>query len=134
MERFSCANVCHAGGDADFRRINAMKELAALAMTTVMLGGLSLAQAQNAPNSKAPISPNSINNGSEPGTPSGAESQKTATGQPVRISGRGNFCSETSSQTLNCNFASMSACEKQSKSMNLHCVANPNVGTTGSRH
>ena len=110
-----------------------MKKLAALALATVVLGGLSLAQAQNAPNSKAPISPNSINKGSEPGTPSGAESQKTATGQPVRISGRGNFCSETS-HALNCNFASMSACEKQSKSMNLHCVANPNVGTTGSRH
>jgi hypothetical protein len=111
-----------------------MKALTAIAAIAALAGGLSVAAAQNAPNSKAPISPNSINKGSLPGTPSGAESQTTATGKPAHISGRGKFCSETSTNTLNCKFASMSACEKQNKSDNLHCVANPNVGTTGSRH
>lgn len=112
-----------------------MKKLAAVAVMAALLGGVSVGHAQNAPNSKAPISPNSINKGTEPGTPSGAESQSTATGKPVRVSGKGKYCSERSaSGPLSCVYASMSACEKNSKSSNMHCVANPNLGTTGSRH
>lgn len=112
-----------------------MKKLAALAMVAAFCSGLSVAQAQNAPDSKAPISPNSINKGSEPGTPSGAENPSVATGKPVHVSGKGKYCSETSANgPLNCVYGSMSACEKRNKSDNLHCVANPNRGTTGSRH
>lgn len=114
--------------------MTAVKTLTTIAAIAALAGGLSIAAAQNAPTTKAPVSPNSINKGTEPGTPSGAESQTTATGQPARIAGHGKFCSETSNQALNCKFASMSACEKQNKSQNLHCVANPNRGTTGSRH
>jgi hypothetical protein len=111
-----------------------MKALTALVAIIALTGSLSIAAAQNAPTTKAPVSPNSINKGTEPGTPSGAESQTTATGQPARISGRGKYCSEMTNSALNCKFASMSACEKQSKSQNLRCVANPKLGTTGSRH
>jgi hypothetical protein len=111
-----------------------MKTLTTLAVVAALAGGLSVAAAQNAPTTKAPVAPNSINKGTEPGTPSGAESQTAATGQPARVSGRGKFCSETTNQALNCKFATMSACEKQNKSQNLRCVANPNLGTTGSRH
>jgi len=111
-----------------------MKTLTTFAVAAVLASGLSIAAAQNAPTSKAPVSPNSINKGTLPGTPSGAESQTTATGQPVHIAGHGKFCSEATNHALNCKFASMSACEKQSKADNLHCVANPNLGTTGSRH
>jgi hypothetical protein len=104
------------------------------AVAAALASGLSIAAAQNAPTTKAPIAPNSINKGTEPGTPSGAESQATAKGKPARVAGHGKFCSENSNQALNCKFASMSACEKQNKSQNLHCVANPKQATTGSRH
>ncbi|HET7910416.1 MAG TPA: hypothetical protein VFL49_00135 [Pseudolabrys sp.] len=112
-----------------------MKTLTMIAVVAALAGGMSLAAAQNAPTSKAPISPNSINKGSEPGTPSGAESQSKATGKPMHVSGKGKYCSETSAKgSLNCVYASMSSCEKHSKSSNMHCVANPKLGTTGSRH
>ena len=111
-----------------------MKTLTTFAVAAALASALSVAAAQNAPTTRAPISPDSINKGTEPGTPSGAESQRAATGQPARIAGHGKFCSETTNNALNCKFASMSACEKQSKSGNLRCVANPNRGTTGSRH
>ena len=111
-----------------------MKTLTTFAVIAALASGLSIAAAQNAPTTKAPVSPDSINKGTLPGTPSGAESQTAATGQPARIEGHGKFCSETANNALNCKFASMSACEKQSKADNLHCVANPNTGTTGARH
>lgn len=111
-----------------------MRTVTTFAIVAALAGGMSFAAAQNSPTTKAPVAPNSINKGTEPGTPSGSESQTAATGQPAHIAGHGKFCSEMSNRALNCKFASMSECEKQSKSNNLHCVANPNRGTTGSRH
>ena len=111
-----------------------MKTLTTFAVVAALASAVSIAAAQNAPTTKAPVSPNSINKGTEPGTPSGSESQTTATGQPARVAGHGKYCSEMTNNALNCKFASMSACEKQSKADNLHCVANPKRGTTGSRH
>lgn len=49
-----------------------MKSIATAAVGAVLLGGLSIAAAQNAPTSNAPVSPNNINKGTEPGTQCGS--------------------------------------------------------------
>jgi hypothetical protein len=110
-----------------------MKTLQTVMMVAITLGSISFALAQNAPTSKEPVSPNNINKGTEPGSQSGAESQKAATGKRVQVAGKNKYCRETSANgPLDCVYASMNACESQNKSGNLKCVANPNLGTTGS--
>jgi hypothetical protein len=111
-----------------------MKTIATIGAAAALICGISLAQAQNAPTTNVSPAPNSINKGSEPTHPSGAQDRSASMSGPKRISGRAKFCKETSANgPLNCVYASMSACEKQSKSDNLRCVANPNLATTGSR-
>lgn len=99
-----------------------------------LFAGTTIAQAQNAPTSKAPLSSSNINKGTEPGAPSGNESHAAATGHPNRISGSGKFCKEMSANgALDCVYASMNACKNANKSSNLQCVANPKMATTGSK-
>ena len=93
-----------------------------------------MVSAQDAPNAKIKPSPNAINKGSLPGTPSGAQSGGAANGTPQRVAGHGKYCSETSAGgPLNCVYASLSACKSHSKADNLRCVVNPRTGTTGAR-
>ncbi len=111
-----------------------MRTMVTIGAAVALISGISLAQAQNAPTTNVSPPPSSINKGSRPTMPSGAESQSAAHGHYARVSGRAKFCKETSANgSLNCVYASMSACQKQSKNDNLRCVANPNLGTTGSR-
>jgi hypothetical protein len=112
-----------------------MRLITTMAVVASLLGGVIIAQAQNAPTSKEPVSPGNINKGTEPGSQSGSESHAAATGSGVRISGTKKFCKETSANgPLECVYASMSACKKHNKANNFDCVANPDFGTTGSRH
>ncbi len=106
-------------------------KLLTITATTVFLAGMTLANAQNAPTTKVSPSPNSINKGSEPTTPSGSQSQAQANNTPARIIGKSKFCTESSPGVLHCQFASMSACQK--KASNLHCVTRPVTGTVGKR-
>jgi hypothetical protein len=115
--------------------VRTMKIITTMAVVASLLGSVIIAQAQNAPTSKEPLSPANINKGTEPGSQSGNESHAAAIGRGARISGTGKFCSENSANgPLDCVYASMSACKKHNKANNLECVANPDFGTTGSRH
>ena len=106
-----------------------------MAVVAALLGSVVIAQAQNAPTSKEPLSPGNINNGTEPGLQSGNESHAAAPGSGVRVRGTGKFCKEMSaSGPLDCVYASMSDCKKHNTANNLECVANPALGTTGSSH
>ena len=99
-----------------------------------LAAGVSIASAQNAPTTNVQPSPNSINKGSRATMPSGSEAQSTATGQYAKVNGSKKFCKETSANgTLDCVYASMSACQKANKSDSLRCVANPRTSTTGSK-
>lgn len=112
-----------------------MKAVTTIGVVAALLGSFSIALAQNAPSSKGPVSPNSINKGTEPNSPSGSESQTKATGMRATIAGNGKYCKEASANTiLDCVYASMSACEKENKANNLRCVTNPKLGTTGSKN
>jgi len=112
-----------------------MRIVTTIAVVASLLGSVAIVQAQNAPTSKEPLSPGNINKGTEPGSQSGNESHAMATGSAAHVSGTGKFCSETSANgPLDCVYASMSACKKHNTANNLECVANPNLGTTGSGH
>jgi hypothetical protein len=116
-----------------------MKTLTTLVAAAALIGGVTIAGAQNAPTTTPNPSPNSINKGSLSTKPSGSESQSTAHMGSAkmanrRTTGHSKFCVETSpGGSLNCKFASMKACEKAGQPNNLNCVVNPNVGTTGSK-
>lgn len=104
-----------------------MKSIAAIAAAAALLGMLSVADAQNAPTTAVSPSPASVNKGSRATAVSGAESQAAATNSRQRVAGHGKFCKQTSANgTLDCFYASMSACHKHAKSNNLNCVSNPN--------
>ena len=112
-----------------------MRIVATMAVVASLLGSVVIAQGQNAPTSKEPVSPGNINKGTEPGSQSGSESHAAATGSGVRVRGTGKFCKEMSaSGPLDCVYASMSDCKKHNTANNLECVANPALGTTGSSH
>ncbi len=107
-----------------------MKTFVTIAVAVALIGSISVAGAQNAPTSKVAPSPDSINKGSRPTVTSGAEDQSAASRKSAHVAGKGKFCSKTSaSGTLDCFYASMSACQKHNKANNLQCVANPNLGT-----
>jgi hypothetical protein len=111
-----------------------MRTLTFAVAAAVLIVGVNLSSAQNAPTTKVSPSPNSINKGSEPTSPSGAEATSAAAAGPSHIIGTGKYCSEQSSNhSLNCQFASISSCEKSTKANSLRCVENPNRATTGSK-
>lgn len=95
-----------------------MKTLTTLTAVATLVAGLSFASAQTTtPKSGAMGSPGS----------SSSMGQQQATGS-------GKFCIETSAGgSLNCKYASLSACEKDAKTQNLNCSPNPKSSTTGAR-
>lgn len=48
-----------------------------------------------------------------------------------KVTGTGKYCVKGASGELNCNYASLSACQGDAKGAD--CVANPNIGTTGTK-
>ena len=93
-----------------------MKTLTTLTAVAALIAGMSIASAQMSPS------------GSAGSSSSGAKSGKQA------ATGTGKFCVETSKGgSLNCKFASMSACEKEAQAQGLKCSPNPNAGTTGAK-
>jgi hypothetical protein len=109
------------------------------AMTAVAVGAaffsiisfslISAADAQNAPTTQTSPSPASVNKSSLATKQSGSESRAAATDTRRRVAGHGRYCSQSSARgTLDCYYASMSACHKHAKSNNLNCVTNPDRG------
>lgn len=83
-----------------------MKTLIALTVAAAMAAGLSIANAQM--------------------TPSGSSNNLTANGSK--------YCAQVKgTNSLNCKFATMAACENESKASGDACIVNPKGGTTGSR-
>ena len=111
-----------------------MTKFTATFAIVALVAGLSVAQAQNAPTTNISPPPNSINKGDRATMPSGSEAESTAQGRPAKISGSSKFCAQTSANgVLECNYASLSECQKASKGNNLHCVTNPRTATTGAK-
>ena len=108
-----------------------MKSLITFAAAAAVFGGITMASAQNAaPTTKISPSPNSINKGERPTTPSGSEAKSAVTNSPAHVAGKGKFCKPTSANgNLKCFYTSVKACEQHNKSNNLRCVANPRRGT-----
>ena len=88
-----------------------MKTLTTMTALALLLGGVSIASAQN----------------------SMGRSSNTS-GSPPVATGNAAFCINISAGSgLNCKYASMAACEKDAKPQNLLCSPNPNKGTTGAK-
>jgi hypothetical protein len=65
-----------------------------------------------------------------------AQSMNSPSDQPGRqASGSGKFCIEVSKGgSVQCKYASISACEKDAQPQGLQCSPNPKSGTTGSKN
>ena len=87
-----------------------MKTLTTFAAVAALIAGISVASAQNSSMDK-----------------SGA----MGSGATQAI-GTGKFCVKGTTGALNCQFASLSACQKAAKGSET-CSANPNGGTTGAK-
>ncbi len=99
-----------------------MKTLTTLTAVAALIAGLSIANAQTA-------TPQS---GAKSGA-MGSSSSSSSMGQQA-ATGSGKFCIETSAGgSLNCKYASLSACEKDAKTQNLNCSPNPKSSTTGAK-
>ena len=99
-----------------------MKTPTTLTAVAALVAGLSIASAQT-------TTPKSGASSGAMGSPSSSSSigQQAATGS-------GKFCIETSAGgSLNCKYASLSACEKDAKTQNLNCSPNPKSSTTGAK-
>lgn len=111
-----------------------MKAITAVAVgaaffSMISFSMISAADAQNAPTTHTSPSPASINKSSRATVPSGSQSRAAATDTRRRVAGHGRYCKQTSARgTLDCYYASMSACHKHAKSDNLNCVTNPDRG------
>jgi opacity protein-like surface antigen len=116
-----------------------MKKFTTFAAMAALLAGVSLASAQNAPTSGVKPAPDSINRGALPDKQSGNESMGTAQSDKSgmatsKVTGKSKFCIEQGiGGGLNCNFASMAACQKEAKGNDYQCLENPNLGTTGAK-
>ena len=87
-----------------------MKTLTTLTAVAALIAGISFASAQTSSMDKS----NSM---------SGSSAQATGTGK---------FCIKGTSGALNCQYASLSDCQKAATG-SQSCSANPNSGTTGSK-
>jgi hypothetical protein len=97
-----------------------MKTLTTLTAVAALIAGLSIASAQTTTPKSGAMAP--------PSSSSSMGAQKQA------ATGSGKFCIETSAGgSLNCKYASLSACEKDAKTQNLNCSPNPKSGTTGAK-
>lgn len=120
-----------------------MKTITTITAVAALIGGISIACAQNpgGPAGQA-ASPSNINKGSDASTPAGAKSgsqggasaMQSGTAKP-RVTGTGKFCIQVSksSSGLECKFASLADCTKDAQPRGLVCSPNPNLGTTGSK-
>ena len=99
-----------------------MKTLTTLTAVAALVAGLSIANAQTTtPKSGA-------NSGAM-----GSSSSRSSMGRQA-ATGSGKFCIETSAGgSLNCKYASLSACQKDAQAQNLNCSPNPNSATTGAK-
>jgi uncharacterized membrane protein YoaK (UPF0700 family) len=88
-----------------------MKTLTTFAAVAALIAGISVASAQNSSMDK-----------------SGAMGSGA-----THATGTGKFCVKGISGALNCQYASLSACQKAAKGSET-CSANPNGGTTGSKN
>ncbi len=116
-----------------------MKTCTTLTAAAALLAGITIAGAQNMPsNPPQNSSPNQINKGSAPGVNSGTQSQRSAQ-TPGKsgpsIAGSAKFCLQSTpgSNTLDCKYQTMAACQQVAKTDYKNCVENPRAGTTGSR-
>lgn len=86
-----------------------MKTLTVLAATVALIAGISVASAQM--------------------SPSGSSMSKS-----TNATGSGKFCIETSKGgSLQCKYASITACQKDAQPQGLRCSPNPKSGTTGAK-
>jgi hypothetical protein len=88
-----------------------MKTLTTLTAVAALIAGISIAGAQTSSMDKS-------------GSPMGSSSTQAA--------GSGKFCIKGASGALNCQYASLAACQSAAKSGET-CSPNPNSGTTGSK-
>jgi hypothetical protein len=110
-----------------------MKTITTLTAVAMLLGGVSIADAQNQKTSPVTSSPNAINEGSRTYKPSGSQPQSTAqpggtTGQasPDLVRGSGAFCLQQQGSSLDCKFATKQNCEEEAKlQVGKTCVPNP---------
>ncbi len=86
-----------------------MKTMTTLTAVAALIAGMSFASAQMSPS---------------PGT------------GPAKATGNSPFCVTVSKTngSLNCKYASMTACEKDAQAQGLQCSPNPNSATTGSKN
>jgi hypothetical protein len=88
-----------------------MKSLTAFVAAAALLAGISAASAQM--------------------SPSGSSSSM---GKSANATGSGKFCIETSKGgSLQCKYASITACQKDAQPQGLRCSPNPKSGTTGAK-
>jgi len=89
-----------------------MRTFTTLAAAAMVIGGISVANAQS-------------------------QSQVAPVGSPnplmSTVVGKSRYCLQTSAATLSCKFASIDACQKAGRAANAQCIANPQFGTTGQR-
>jgi uncharacterized membrane protein len=85
-----------------------MKSITTLTAVAALIAGISVASAQG------------MSSQSEPGR---------------QASGSGKFCIEVSKGgSVQCKYASITACEKDAQPQGLQCSPNPKAGTTGSKN
>ncbi len=94
-----------------------MKTLTTFTAVAVLIAGISIASAQTSSMDKS--------------SPMGSSSSTTGSGS-TQATGSGRFCIQGASGALNCQYASLSACQKAVKGSDT-CSPNPNSGTTGSK-
>jgi len=87
-----------------------MKTLTTITAVAALLAGISIASAQTSSMDKS----NSMSGGS------------------AQVTGTGKFCIKGASGALNCEYASLSDCQKVATGSQT-CSANPKSGTTGSK-
>ena len=122
-----------------------MKTITTLTAVAALIAGMSIAAAQNAGGpAPADASPSNINKGSSRSTDIGSQSgteagsaamQRGTANKSTNATGNGKFCIEVSKGggSVQCRYASASACEKDAQAQGLQCSPNPNLGTTGAK-
>jgi hypothetical protein len=88
-----------------------MKTLTTLTAVAAMIAGISITSAQT----------------------SSMDKSDTMGSSSTQATGSGKFCIKGASGALNCQYASLSACQKVIKGSES-CSPNPNSGTTGSKY
>ena len=117
-----------------------MKTLTTLTAIAALVAGISIASAQNqAGPAPQDASPSNLNKGASETGQSGAQTKatasKTANTKGKNAMGSGKFCMTAApggTNSLDCKYASMQACQTAAKPLERSCQENPKMGTTGS--